>query len=172
MSEKPFEIRPSAEWSDDQWYRDQDDRHPVPNKGYLVLNEGSAEGIIVGANLCTLNLLQSTEYMPDLAGSILFIEDDSESRPHTFDRDLQSLIHQPGFEGVSGLVIGRFQRASEMTPALLHEIVATKQELARLPIIADVDFGHTDPKITIPIGGTARLAATRGEPVALTFLAH
>jgi len=29
--------------------------------------------------------------------------------------------------------------------------------LGKLPIIANVDFGHTDPKITFPVGGEASL---------------
>ncbi len=171
MSDAPFAVQPNAQWSDDAWYKDQDNRTLVSNDGYLVINEGAADGVIVGGNLCTLNLLQGTEFMPDLADTILFIEDDSESLPHTFDRDIQSLIHQPGFRGVRGLVIGRFQKASQMTPDLLHAIIATKRELQGLPIIADVDFGHTDPKITFPIGGTARLIAERVRPT-IEILTH
>jgi muramoyltetrapeptide carboxypeptidase LdcA involved in peptidoglycan recycling len=33
-----------------------------------------------------------------------------------------------------------------------------------MPIIAGVDFGHTDPRITFPIGGTARISALDGDP--------
>jgi len=171
MSDAPFAVQPSARWSDDAWYRDQDNRVLVPNDGYLVINEGAADGVIVGGNLCTLNLLQGTEFMPDLTDTILFIEDDSESLPHTFDRDLQSLIQQPGFEGVRGLAIGRFQKASRMTPDLLRAIIGTKRELRDLPIIADVDVGHTDPRITFPIGGTARLTAEQARPT-IEILTH
>ena len=32
-----------------------------------------------------------------------------------------------------------------------------KPELNNIPVIANVDFGHTDPKITFPIGGIARV---------------
>jgi muramoyltetrapeptide carboxypeptidase len=159
MFDAPFAIQPSAQWSDDAWYQDQDNRMLVPNDGYLVLNEGIAEGTILGGNLCTLNLLQGTEYAPEIADAIVFLEDDAESHPGTFDRDLQSLIHQYGFERVRGLVIGRFQKASGMTPDLLRTIVQSKCELRAVPVIASVDFGHTDPKVTFPIGGTGRLIA-------------
>lgn len=160
MSDTPFAVQPSEAWSDDPWYRDQDDRTLEPNTGHLVLQEGAVEGKILGGNLCTFNLLQGTEFMPDLAGCILFLEDDLESQPHTFDRDLQSLVHQPGFENVRGIVIGRFQRESHMTNDLLRTIVSAKRELERMPVIANADFGHTDPKITFPIGGTARIDGT------------
>ena len=157
FSEDPFEIIPSKQWSDDAWYKNQKDRTLIKNEGFLVINEGSAFGTIIGGNLGTLNLLQGTEYFPTLENSILFIEDDDESLPHTFDRDLQSLIHLPSFSGVKGIVIGRFQKASKMTNDLLIKIIKTKKELDNIPIIANLDFGHTDPKITFPIGGEANL---------------
>ena len=161
LSEEPFEIKPSKSWSDDTWYKNQDDRKLIPNKGWLVINEGKTEGTILGANLSTFNLLQGTEYFPDLDGSVLFLEDDEESDPYHFDRDLQSLIHLPEFTKVKGLVIGRFQNASEVTYEKLTQIIKTKKELDNLPVVAGVDFGHTDPKITFPIGGEVKLELTK-----------
>jgi len=157
MADNPFEIKASDSWSDDPWYLDQNKRELIDNQGYLIINDGKAEGTILGANLCTFNLLQGTEYFPDLNGSILFLEDDYETVPHTFDRDLQSLIHLQNFNKVKGLVIGRFQKRSNMTDELLKKIIKTKKELNNIPVVANVDFGHTDPKITFPIGGTVKL---------------
>ncbi len=170
LCDHPFDLVPSEAWSDDPWYRDQDHRNPIPNPGYRVINEGEAEGILLGANLCTINLLQGTEYMPALPGSVLFLEDDEESKAANFDRDLQSLIHQPGFEDVRGIAIGRFQRASQITDNLLEQIIQSKRELDRIPVVANVDFGHTDPKITFPIGGRVRMAAASSAK--LTILDH
>ncbi len=158
----PFDVLPSKEWSDDHWFRNQQDRRFIPNPGFQVVNEGQAEGTLLGGNLCTLNLLQGTAYMPSLAGSILLLEDDYESKPLTFDRDLQSLIHQPGFEEVKGLLVGRFQDASEMDPDLLVTILRSKQELAKIPVVVNADFGHTTPAFTFPIGGRGILMAHGG----------
>jgi muramoyltetrapeptide carboxypeptidase LdcA involved in peptidoglycan recycling len=155
-----FEIQPSESWSDDAWYIDQTKRTLIHNPGWTVINEGSAEGTIIGGNLCTLNLLQGTEYMPDLDHTVLFIEDDEESNPNHFDRDVQSLIHQPTFSAVSGIVIGRFQKASKMSDETLTKIIKTKKELEGIPIIAGVDFGHSDPKITFPVGGEVSIEVT------------
>jgi muramoyltetrapeptide carboxypeptidase LdcA involved in peptidoglycan recycling len=157
MEDKPFFLNSSKEWSDDEWHLNQEGRNLIKNPGYFPIHEGVTEGTVIGGNLCTLNLLQGTEYMPDLTGSILFIEDDYESVPHTFDRDLQSLIHQPKFNNVKGIVIGRFQQKSNMTNNLLKQIIETKKELKTIPVVANVDFGHSDPKATIPIGGTAKI---------------
>lgn len=160
MQDKPFKIFASSQWSDDEWYMKQDNRKLIDNKGYFVIQEGNAEGTAIGGNLCTLNLLHGTEYFPKIENTILFIEDDYTSEPHTFDRDLQSLIHQSEFENIRGIVIGRFQKKSNMTKSLLTQIIKTKKELKDLPIVANADFGHTDPKITIPIGGIARIQAS------------
>ncbi|MFF2015065.1 hypothetical protein [Paenibacillus sp. NPDC058177] len=63
------------------------------------------------------------------------------------------------FEQVKGIAIGRFQKSSGMTRELLTKIIKSKQELGHLPVIADVDFGHTSPMITFPVGGRASLHA-------------
>jgi len=164
MSDEPIEIQSSKEWTDDLWFLDQDNRQPIANDGWLVIHEGHARGSIRGGNLCTFNLLQGTEYMPDLNDAILFIEDDEESLPHHFDRNLVSLIQQPGFSGVKAIIIGRFQKASEMTNDLLLEMIESKNELADIPVIANVDFGHTNPLITYPIGGTVEIVANSQNP--------
>jgi muramoyltetrapeptide carboxypeptidase len=136
-----------------------------------VLQEGEADGTIVGGNLCTLNLLQGTPFMPPLEGSVVFAEDDERVRPWDFDRNLVSLLQQPAFAGVRGLVIGRFQRATGMTRDLLAQVVASKPGPAGLPVIANVDFGHTTSIVTFPVGGTVEV---RAEPSALrlTITSH
>ena len=161
MALEPFAVPQAATWSDDAWYRDQERREFLPNPGYLVINEGEGNGRLLGGNLCTFNLLQGTEFMPDLAGSILLIEDDFESQAATFDRDLQSLIHQPGFDQVQGLIIGRFQKTSGINDDTLIEIIRTKAALKNIPIIANASFGHTTPQFTFPIGGQGTLIAQK-----------
>lgn len=171
VADIPYSIESSEAWSDDLWYLDQEKRVFAQNEGMRIINPGHCKGTLLGGNLCTLNLLQGTTYMPALENSILFIEDDSESQPLTFDRDLQSLLHQPNFSGVQGIVIGRFQRKSNMTPEHLEKIVRSKQELANIPVIANADFGHTTPQITFPIGGRAKLIAENGE-IKISILEH
>jgi len=160
MSTEAFLLSPSPIWSDDLWYENQKQRHFLKNNGWRVINKGKAEGTIVGGNLCSFNLLQGTEYFPSLTNSVLFIEDDSSTNPLIFDRNLQSLIQQKGLGGVRGLVIGRFQKQSKITDHLLDQIIATKKELAKIPVISNVDFGHTQPIITFPIGGKVILDCT------------
>lgn len=160
FEDKEIEIKSSKEWSDDAWFIDQENREFIKNDGMFVINEGEAEGEIVGGNLCTLNLLQGTEYMPNIENKILFLEDDDMAGKiylMEFDRNLQSLIHMPEFKTVKALVLGRSQKATDMTKEKWIKLIKNKPELANIPVIAGVDFGHSTPIITFPIGGDARL---------------
>lgn len=168
---EPYEVYPSAQWSDDQWFLNQEERQFYKNDGWLAISYGEAEGTIIGGNLCTLNLLQGTKFMPSLKDSILFLEDDELSSPEIFDRDLQSMIHQPEFEQVKGIVIGRFQKTSKVTHEKLIAILSEKPELNSIPIIAEVDIGHTTPIATFPIGGKVKLICNK-EKIRLQILNH
>lgn len=158
-----YDVFAADHFSDDLWMDNQDRRFLEPNNGHRVLNEGEAEGRFIGGHLGTLVLLFGTSYMPDIRGSVVMIEADNETKPQHFDRQLQSLVMQPGFEDVRGLVIGRFQRDSQMDSDILEEIITAKPELRNIPVIADASFGHTTPTFTFPIGGTGRIKAADGK---------
>ncbi|MFI7696909.1 S66 peptidase family protein [Nonomuraea sp. NPDC049655] len=170
FGDAPVELGASKYWTDDLWFLDQDGREPMPNEGWWPLRPGAAEGRVVGGNLCTLNLLQGTPYMPSLDDALLIVEDDLESHPAIFARNLTSLLQLPGAETVRGLVIGRFQQASRMTRDLLEQIVETQPGLRDVPVLANVDVGHTNPLATFPVGGRARL--TVGPEPSLTLTSH
>ncbi len=158
FSDDEIEVKASEKWSDDLWFLDQEKREFIKNEGFWNIHEGSAEGMIVGGNLCTYNLLLGTEYQPKFeSDTILMIEDDAGSTPVIFDRNLQALCHQPDFKNVKGLVIGRFQKGSEMDREMLEFIINNKEELKNIPVIANVDYGHSTPIITIPLGGYAKM---------------
>jgi muramoyltetrapeptide carboxypeptidase len=165
--DEPVELTPSPTWTDDLWFLDQNARTERETDGWWAIHEGHAAGPIVGGNLCTLNLLQGTEFMPSLDGALLMLEDDEESNPVNFARDLTSLLQLPGADHVIGLVVGRFQRASAVTRSHVEQIVARQPALAGRPVLANVDFGHTMPLATLPIGGRARVNVGAGSTVTL-----
>ena len=167
----PLKLGPADGWSDDEWWIDQDDRRVETTTDWWVINPGRAEGTMLGGNQCTFNLLQGTRFMPSLSDAVLFLEDDAQVKPWDFDRDLMSIIQQPDFAEVSAVVIGRFQRATGMTRPLLEQIVAAKPELSRLPVVANVDFGHTTPIFTFPIGGKVEVVADPDDPT-MTITIH
>ena len=159
---KKVELEASKQWSNDKWLKNQDNRKFINNEGMQIINKGEAEGKIIGGNLCTLNLLQGTEYMPDLDNSILFIEDDGETGKafiKEFDRNLQSLLHCAKGKKIKGLVIGRAEEVSEMNYEKWKKIIENKSELKNIPIIINADIGHTTPIFTFPIGGNANIEA-------------
>ena len=160
MSDDAYEIRASSHWADDAWFVDQEKRHFIENLGHQVLQEGTAEGNIMGGNLCSLHLLQGTEYFPDISDSILFFEDLRDIRE--FDRLLQSVLHSPGGRTVRGLVIGRSPPNANPKREWLEYLVKTKPELKGKPVIYGVDFGHTTPHTTFPLGGRAQIMAEQG----------
>lgn len=159
MQEEEFELKSSEKWSDDAWYLDQDKREFMGNDGYWILNEGEAMGKSIGSHARCLAALQGTQYWPNLEDSILFIEEDAETNIQVFDRLLQSYIQLPHFSKVRGILIGRFQKGSNVSKQLLKKVIDSKKELSDLPIIANVDFGHTLPLATLPIGGQLKLIA-------------
>ena len=140
---------------------------------YTVLQEGTCEGEIVGGNLCTLNLLQGTPYMPDLRDKVLFIEDDNimgDYFPYEFDRNLQSLLQVSGAESVRGIVFGRFDESCRLTEDTIRAIVKGKVP-AGIPVVFGTDFGHVFPMISFPVGGRVKLSAN-GEGIDLRITDH
>lgn len=128
---------------------------------YYVVQKGACEGNIIGGNLCTLNLLQGTPYMPDLNEKVLFIEDDNIMGDYfvfEFDRNLQSLLQVSGANSIRGIVFGRFADSCKLDINVIRKIIADKVS-PDIPVIFGVDFGHVFPIITFPIGGKARITA-------------
>lgn len=148
-------VEDSLEFSDDQWYIHQDDRVFLPNEGRKVVNAGQAKGKIIGGNLCTLQLLQGTEYMPSMKDKILFLEDDDlvgDTFIFEFDRNLHSLMLQKNFKDIKGIIIGRVQLGAKVSAEDFAKLLSEKEELKNIPVIINMDFGHTRPLFTIPIG--------------------
>lgn len=154
FDDSEVDIKPSLTWSDDEWYLDQHNRQFIKNEGYILIQEGSATGTIIGGNIGSFALLQGTEYLPYFKDTILFLEDNYPMTIGDLDRQLQSLVLQKGFIHVRGIVFGRFQVKSKIEFDQLKAIIVSKAALSKLPVVANVDFGHTLPICTFPIGGT------------------
>ena len=140
---------------------------------YYVLQEGMCEGTVIGGNLCTVNLLQGTPYMPDIRDKVLFIEDDNimgEYFSYEFERNLQSLLQIEGADSIKGIVFGRFDDSCGMTLERITDIIRDKIP-TDIPVIFGVDFGHIFPIITFPIGGTVKITACN-DKVDIQLLAH
>ena len=140
---------------------------------YEVIQEGCCEGGIVGGNLCTLNLLQGTSYMPDIKDKVLFVEDDNimgDYFPYEYDRNLQSLLQLDGGESVKGIIFGRFDESCKMTEDTVRVMINEKVS-PKIPVVFGVDFGHVYPMISFPIGGKVLLSAY-GDKTEIRIIEH
>ena len=165
---EPFEIEPSEEWSDDG-------KEIHVNTGPFVVQEGDAEGRTVGGGFGCLSILQGTKYFPSLSGSVLLLESPSTHRKATLamvDAALDSLIYQSGFKGVRAIGFGRFRSQAQVTRDGLRRVIRAKPELRGLPIVAGLDFGHTLPRATLPIGGRVAIHARRDDNVLIRVTCH
>ena len=157
-----YKVRASKEFYDYAWdYDERSPRSKIVNGGMKIIQPGQASGTLLGGNLCSLNLLNGTEYFPCVEGDIILcLEDDSyDSIPETFERNLQSLIQQPYFRQVKAILFGRFQRESIAANDSLAAIISSKKIGSNIPIVSNLDFGHTDPKFSYKIGGWASVEA-------------
>jgi muramoyltetrapeptide carboxypeptidase len=161
---QPFEAVPSPEWSDDNWIKDQENRHYHPNDGWWGINDGEAKGIVLGGAFPCMNLLQGNRFFPPLENAILFLECPSEGKSTLMNLDMsvRALTLQPGFGGVRGMVIGRYAGDSRIDRERMSAMIKNIPALASLPVIANCDFGHTTPILTLPIGGHGRIRVSDG----------
>ena len=119
-----------------------------PMEGYS-LNGGKATGPVIGGNLSLLSRLLGTPYMPDMEGSILFLEDRGEAL-YRLDRMFTHLALSGRLKGVNGLIIGRFTDCGD--PVSVQKLIMEHFEPMNIPIAAGFPLGHDSDNITFPLG--------------------
>ena len=82
------------------------------------------------------------------------------SSPAEVDGYLTDLEQLGVFDQVSGLVFGRPLRYAAADVETLWSVVRRRTEASGVPVLANVDLGHTDPMLTLPLGAHAYLDAT------------
>jgi len=155
------EITASNQWSDDTWFLDQENREFIDNEGWWILHSGNAKGELSGGNLCTYILLNGTPFQTKFAkDTILMLEDCHYSLmdDKEFLRNLQAIAQREDFSNVRALLIGRFQKESKVSRDKLEFIINSIPQIKNIPVIANMDFGHTTPIATFPIGGVCEVS--------------
>lgn len=143
-----------AEWGEpENWERSRDLSDPA---SWCSLAEGSVEGRLVGGNLETLLKLAGTPYWPDLEGAIFFWEEGRQSVA-LVDSHLSQLKQMGVFDRIAGMVVGRPYHCDDSTGVSFDQLISRELSGVPFPVLADVDLGHTDPMVTLPIGIRARL---------------
>jgi muramoyltetrapeptide carboxypeptidase len=166
----PYTLEPAPVWSDDAWYADQENRNHISNGGYWLLSPGRVTGRLVGGHARSFAALKGSEFWPGLDGAILLLEETAAVGIQQFDQILTSLMILPEFSEIRGLLVGRFQVQSHVTRQMLAQVFDRK-ELKGIPIIANIDVGHTTPVATLPIGGVIDIAADDHE-VSIRIVEH
>ncbi len=118
------------------------------NKGWKVLNRGSAKAQVVVCNLNTLCSIAGTKFFPDLKHNILLIED--MAAPHgRNERSFRQLELMGVFDEIVGLIVGKPEvYSSEGEGVSYFDLILEVVGKRSYPIIADFDCGHTLPMIT------------------------
>ena len=168
MGETPIgRIEPASHWTEEflDWGEKQDQTRPrnlLPSSGWTWLKEGAAEGRLVGGCLESLQHLRGTEYWADWQDAIFFFETSEEKpSPRTVDGILMDYQNMGVFEKIRGLLIGRPMSYSDDEKQQLRDVVLERTRGYSFPIVADMDFGHTAPQCTLPLGVTARIDSAR-----------
>ncbi|VVE71736.1 muramoyltetrapeptide carboxypeptidase [Pandoraea captiosa] len=130
-------------------------------------------GTLWGGNLAMVCSLIGTQYLPSIEGGVLFVEDVNEP-PYRVERMLYQL-HQSGILArQQALVLGDFSqyRVTDYDNGYdMATMIESMRRVIGIPIITDMPFGHCADKLTLPVGGQARLQ-TSATQVTLTLTGY
>ncbi len=123
-----------------------------------VVASGVADGVLFAACLRVLAGMIGTPAMPDLAGTVLALEDIDE-RPYRIDRDLMQLHLAGALSGVRGFLFGGFPCAlpDDYAGPSVREVAAAWARRLGVPAIVGLPFGHDPDPVALPCGRHAAL---------------
>lgn len=118
-----------------------------------VINSGKAKGKLVGGNLTTLVSTLGTKYDIDYKDKILFLEEIGE-KTYRIDRLLNHLKKYGVFSKINGLILGDFKKCdkSSSEDMTLEEVFNDYLKNLTIPVIKNIQSGHCDPMVTLPLG--------------------
>ncbi len=121
-----------------------------------TLIPGAADGPLVGGNLTVLATSVGTEYSRPAAGSIVLLEDTSES-VYTVDRYLTQLLRTGWFKDVHGIALGQFTDCGDS--GVLASMFLDRLGSLGVPVVANLPFGHEETNLALPLGLPSTLEA-------------
>lgn len=142
------------------------------NSGWSWLQGKSvAQGELFGGCIEVLEFMKSTKFWPSddfWNGKILFLETSEDSpSPEQVKRMLRNYGIQGVFNKINALLIGRARDYSEDEKKDLDnnilKIVRDEFGNKEIPIISNMDFGHTDPQWILPLGTKAKIDCHKKE---------
>jgi muramoyltetrapeptide carboxypeptidase len=157
------QLIPSAVWTEEtlDWRTKRDLERPralQESPGWRWLKHGVSEGTLIGGCLESLQHLRGTTFWPSWENAILFFETSEERpSPETVDGILMDYENMGAFENLAGMLVGRPMRYSDQEKLVLDEVLLERTKRYDFPIVSGMDFGHTAPQLTIPLGCRARI---------------
>ena len=138
-----------------------------PSLGWRFLQgTGKAEGRLIGGCLEVLDWVRGTSIWPEAAAfdeAILFLEtSEGAAPPQTVTHALRTYAAMGILGRLSGILFGRpggavpIERFSKYDEAIL-QVVTEEEGLSHLPVVTNMDFGHTDPMFVLPYGVRAQI---------------
>jgi len=172
------EYRPFSVWANNyvEWNTpgyDGETSEWRPNPGWRVLQgKAPAEGRLVGGCIEVFEFLKGTPFWPApgfFSGTMLFFETSEEKpTPNNVKYMLRNYGSMGILDEVSAILLGRARSYTDGEKAELEQVLVqvVRGEFGRddIPIIANMDFGHTEPQWVIPLGVQARV-----DPAAPSF---
>lgn len=169
FSAKPSgQILPSQGWTSEylDWFDtslSNTKRIMTPSKGWNFLQgKEKVQGKLIGGCLDVLEFLKGTELWPSAEewnDCILFLEtSESKVEPRVLKYWLRNYAAQGILHRVKGIIFGRpydAKYAQEYNDEILK--IIKEENLTDLPIITEMDFGHTCPTFTMPFGALAEI---------------
>lgn len=122
---------------------------------------GVCTGRLLGGNLWSLQQLLGTPYEPEWSGAILAIED-CFCELHQVAAILEHFACAGVFNRIAGLLVGVPLEVKETElpyEGEFEDVVMAAVEAYSFPVLTGVHFGHTDRKLTLPIGALTSLDA-------------
>lgn len=138
----------------------------VKDDEYRIIQEGIAEGELVGGNLSLTKRLVCGKYTLDFTDKILFIEElGLESDPNLVNNDLYYMKQNGVFDKIKGIWVGNYEHESgiELEKILLDVLDGEYN----FPIIKSNNFGHCERKTVIPIGTKAKIDTSKDKKIIL-----
>ena len=123
---------------------------------------GQGTGPLLGGNLSVLSRMVGSPHLPSMEGAILFLEDVDE-KPYAIDRMLTHLQLAGVLDNLAGVVLGTFSTGAldpDKPTLSLDDIVADYFADRPYPVATGLCYGHHLPRVTVPIGLSARLTVT------------
>ncbi|MEC5386516.1 LD-carboxypeptidase [Uliginosibacterium sp. H3] len=141
-----------------RWFEEAYDSVAVPvAPGWT----GEVSGLLWGGNLTMLAHLVGGPHCPQISDGVLFIEDAGET-PFRLERLLYQLWHARILQAQRAIVFGQFgdYRLTERDNGYdLGDVIAHWQDKLGVPVFSGLMHGHVTDKLSLPVGGYARLRA-------------